>query len=150
MSESIHAEIYGLITRSLVPSPQGLMLSARGVETVAQRAAAASGEGRAEALLGVLTALDFLATQKDSDPARASVLAIFMTLFERAQLDESSREAFQRRLREVSGGSTETKLPFHGPRPEGTVAAGPAARFALAKPDDKPRVEKGKRKTPSR
>ncbi|MBI2373103.1 MAG: hypothetical protein HYV07_03810 [Deltaproteobacteria bacterium] len=129
-----HREIYDLITNALERKSGGLTLTDAGLDRVAAAIAGSPGDQRAEALLGVLAAIDFLGTQKDAQPAQATLLAVFLTAFERSQLDEKHREGFEKRLREITGQPSETKVPVSAPRPEGTVPAGPAARFVLAGP----------------
>ena len=127
---SVHREVYELITGELQRGAQGLTLSDRGLGQLAERLARLSGDERAEGLLGVLAVLEFLGTQENAAPAVASLLAVFVAVVEQTHLEADQRDAFDRRLKELTGQPADRKLPGTA-RPEGTVPAGPGARFAV-------------------
>lgn len=121
--------LYDLATGGLVRGPTGLTLSDGALRSVAQALATAEGEERLDGLVGVMGALEFVQTQEKAEGAAASLLAVLLTVVEKTQLSEEARDAFSARLKQVTGGSSSTNV-LGGARPEGTIPAGPGARFA--------------------
>ncbi len=114
----------------------GLELTPAGLTLIAQRMAAVSGDDRLDRLMGVVAALEFVATQENAAGAGASLLAIVLGVVERTNLTDVQRAAWEQRVRQTVGqggqGDLATKV-LGGARPEGTVPAGPGARFAALK-----------------
>jgi hypothetical protein len=122
-------KLYDLATRGLVQGPSGLVLSDTALQGMAKTLAASDGEERLDGLVGVLGALEFAQAQEHAQGAAASLLAVVLTVLEKTQLSAAQRDAFSARLKQVTGGSAATKV-LGGARPEGTIPAGPGARFA--------------------
>ena len=124
--------LYDLATSGLVRGAGGLVLSDAGLKALATALAATEGEERLDGLVGVLGALDFVQAQDQAEGAAASLLAVVLTVIEKTQLSDEARDAFSARLKQVTGTSAATKV-LGGARPDGTIPAGPGARFAALK-----------------
>lgn len=124
-----HKAVFDLVVAHLESKPGALALSAKGLTLLAQTLAAAQGEARAEGLMGMLAALDFVGTQNPNQPAATTLLGVFLATVEQTHLDQGTLDALGARFKAVTGQSQELKV-LGGARPEGTVPAGPGARFA--------------------
>lgn len=127
-------DTYDVVVGHLVTSAQGLEVAPAGLTVIAQRLAAVDGEARLDRLLGVVAALEFVATQPNGQGAGASLLAIVLGVVERTALTDAQREAWEKKVKATTGqsGDVASKV-LGGARPEGTVPAGPGARFAALK-----------------
>ncbi len=126
---------YDVVVAHLEKVPQGLQVSDAGLKAVATRLAAVDGDARLDRLMGVVAALEFCATQESTEGARASLLALIVGVLARTGLSEAQAEAWAARVKKTTGAETATKVlsAVGAARPEGTVPAGPAARFAALK-----------------
>jgi hypothetical protein len=110
-------------------------LSAAGLKAIAERMAAVEGDARLDRVLGVVAALEYVSTLKNAAGAGASLLALILGVVERTALTDAERAAWEKRMQQTLGAGSDAaqKVLSSGPRPAGTIPAGPGARFAAQK-----------------
>jgi hypothetical protein len=128
-------DTFDLVNAHLRLAPTGgLEVTNAGLTAIAERLAAVDGDARLDRLMGVVAALDFVATQEAATGAGASLLAIILGVVERTGLSPAQREAWEKRIKQATGQSADVaSRVLGGARPEGTIPAGPGARFAALK-----------------
>lgn len=128
-------DTWELVVSHLKRSPSGaLEVTDAGLTAIAERLAQVDGEARLDRLMGVVAGLEFCATQENAGGAAASLFAIVLGVVERTGLSDVQREAWEKRVKQATGAQSElaTRV-LGGVRPEGTIPAGPGARFAAIK-----------------
>jgi hypothetical protein len=129
-------ETYELVVSALEETPQGLALGDAGLHRLTASLAAVDGEARLDRLLGVVAAMEFVATREHAEGAYAGLLAIVLGVIERSTLTLDEQDAWARKVKKATGQSTATRVLSglaSGKRPDGTIPAGPGARFAALK-----------------
>ena len=129
--------MFDLATAHLVETKEGLELSEAGLQKLSQALAKLEREPRIDALVGVVAALRAAEEHERGERAAASLLGIVLTVIEKTQLTEQERKAWTERAAKLTGQAQARKLFDPQSRPEGTIPAGPMARFTALSKDKK-------------
>jgi hypothetical protein len=109
--------------------PSGPCLADDGLARLAEGVAALGTAGRIEALAGLLAAAEVIVAEIGACPASTQLVGIVLAVTQRMPAVGEAAEVDERARRLLDRQGSHQPLDS-GTRPDGTVAAGPAARFA--------------------